>query len=148
MLKLKSNSRFVCLILALVSLYSCEELLEDIIQNCNSSNYPVINAKQLKDGKVNVYYSDFVRAEIKNDPHDDNDYDYHWNISAGLPDGIDWWSSGREVFFEGTPTTSGSFKFLVEVWAEVHNEWWYDEDYPPLCDDYDSKEFTIYIEED
>lgn len=136
-------------LLALVSFNSCDEFVDDIINEtiigCNSYNYPVINSKQLKDGRVDEFYSDYVSAEIKNDPNDDSDYDYQFNVNGRLPEGVSWSVEGRKVFFEGIPITSGLFEFTVEVWAEVHEEWWYDEDIPELCNDYASKDFTIVI---
>ncbi|MBT8253110.1 MAG: hypothetical protein HKN00_04250 [Flavobacteriaceae bacterium] len=136
-----------CLLSALILLNSCEEIVEEILVGCNSYNYPVLVEKQLKDGKVNVFYSDHVWAEIKNDPQDDSDYNYHFNVSDGLPDGMNWFVEGRRVIFEGTPTESGSFGFMVEVWAEVNEEWLYTEDIPELCTEYASEGFTIYIGE-
>ena len=147
MIKQKHKYILKCLLFALISLNSCDVLWEDIIEGCNSYNYPIINSKQLKDGKVDEFYSDYVSAEIKNDPNDDSDYDYYFNISDGLPDGIDWFVEGRKVYFEGTPIDSGLFEFTIELWAEVHQEWWYLEDIPELCTDYSSKEFTMYIDE-
>jgi len=136
-----------CLLLVLILLNSCDVILEEIIEGCNSYNYPVLISKQLKDGKLNEFYSDYVSAEVKNDPNDDSDYDYHFDVSSGLPDGIDWFVEGRKVLIQGIPIKSGVFQFTIEVWAEVHEEWWYFEDIPELCNDYTSKGFTIYIDE-
>jgi hypothetical protein len=135
------------LIFTVISLISCDNILEEILDDCNSYNYPVLNSKQLKVGKENEFYSDYVKAEIRNDPHDDSDYNYSFNVSDGLPYGMYWTVEGRKVFLKGSPEVSGSYKFTVEVWAEVNQEWWYLEEVPELCNDYSSKEFTLNIVE-
>ena len=134
-----------CLVLASFLFSSCEAIIDELLDDCNSYNYPIIKSKELQEGKVNEFYSDFVKAEVKNDPHDD-DYDYHFDVSAELPNGIDWFVEGRKVIFEGTTTEFGVYKFTVELWVEVPQEW-YDLGTEPeqLCDDYTSKEFVIKI---
>ena len=135
------------LFLVLILLNSCEVLVEEILEGCNSYNYPVLSSDELKDGKVNEAYSDYVSAEIKNDPQDDSDYNYYFNVTNRLPDGMDYFIEGRKVFFDGVPTESGSFPVAVEVWVEVNQEWWYLEEIPELCDDYVKRVYTINIAE-
>ena len=146
MSKLRPIYLVTCLLLAAVTLSSCEDSLVDLlIDDCNSYNYPVITTDALSDGKLDELYSDLVVAEVRNDPHDDQDYHYFFEVSGVLPEGIYWSTDNRRVYFEGTPRKSGLFRFTVEVWVEVNQEWWYTEEIPELCDDYDSKVFTIFI---
>ena len=147
MIKKLHNPLFNCLLIfALVSLISCDMILDEILDDCNSYNYPVLDSKQLKVGKENEFYSDYVKAEVRNDPHDDSDYEYQFDVYGNLPRGINWFVDGRKVTFKGTPRKHGLFKFTVEVWVEVKQEWWLD-DIPELCDDYTSTEFTINVAE-
>ena len=136
-----------CALPIVILLNSCDVLVEEILEGCNSYNYPVLSSNELKDGKVNEVYSDHVSAEIKNDPHDDSDYHYYFNVTNRLPDGMDYFIEGRKVFFDGVPTESGSFPVAVEVWVEVNQEWWYLEEIPELCDEYVKKVYTINIGE-
>lgn len=134
-------------LLAFLSFSACEVVVDELLDDCNSYNYPVLAAKELTDGKVGVFYSEQISAEIKNDPNDDSDYTYHFSVSNGLSNGVDWFVEGRKVLFEGTPTEKGSYQFTIEVWVEVDEEWWYLNDIPELCDDYDQKTYSIHIEE-
>jgi hypothetical protein len=129
------------------SLISCDTILEEILDDCNSYNYPYLYSKQLKVGKENELYSDYVKAGIRNDPNDDSDYTYFFDVFGGLPYGMYWTVEGRKVFLKGTPEETGSYQFTIEVWAEVNQEWWYLEEVPELCNDYSSKEYTLYIVE-
>ena len=135
------------IILAFLFVSSCEAILEELIDDCNSYNYPIIKSKDLQVGYRNQFYSDFVKAEVKNDPHDD-DYDYYFEVSSELPNGIDWSVAGRKLILEGTPAEVGVFIFKVELWVEVPQEWYNLGTEPEqLCTDYTSKEFVIDIKQ-
>lgn len=119
----------------------CDEIIECII---NKS--PELPDKILKVGLVNSYYSDFINAEIKNEPRDD-DYDYYFELYGKLPEGIEMTVDYRRVYFEGIPTESGSFNFTIVL--SVDPPLYYDDetgDYEDdMCSYSTSKGYTITI---
>ena len=127
-------------LLLILLLTSCYDIVDCIINRT-----PVLIEKELKVGIVNEFYSDFVLAEIKNDP-DDNGYDYYFDVIGDLPNGIEWYVDYRKVYFEGTPTESGRFYFTVELYVDGE---YYDGETDsmrdPLCDNETSRSFVIII---
>ena len=70
----------------------------------------MLKDKDLKVGTVNEFYSDYISAEIKNEPYD-NSYVYYFGVTGNLPVGLEWDVEHRKVFFEGIPLETGSFEF-------------------------------------
>jgi len=132
-------------LLALISLNSCEYVLDDIY-DCAINQHPVLSSNQLKNGNVDEFYSDFIYAEVKNSPNDDK-YDYHFDVSGSLPNGIEWFVDFRTITFKGIPKRSGHYSFTVELWVEGPLYWnestnEFDDD---LCTSYTKKEYSIII---
>ena len=120
---------------------SCDDIIDCII-----NKNPVLNDKDLKVGTVNEFYSDYISAEIENEPND-NSYNYYFGVSGNLPIGLEWYVENRKVVFEGIPLETGSFEFKIELlvsgggyWDSETDTW--DED---LCNDSTSGKFTITI---
>ncbi|MGK0323598.1 MAG: hypothetical protein ACJAR4_001640 [Psychroserpens sp.] len=120
---------------------SCKDLIDCVI-----NKGPVLNYKDLNVGTVNEFYSDYISAEIKNEPSD-NSYDYYFGVSDNLPVGLEWYVDNRKVVFEGTPLETGNFEFKIELYVEGSEDWdsetdtWDDD----LCNDFTSGKFTITI---
>ena len=133
--------RYLYLFISFTLLNSCEDIIDCII-----NKIPVLNYKALKVGTVNEFYSDYISAEIKNEPND-NSYDYYFGVSDNLPVGLEWYVENRKVVFEGIPLETGRFEFKIELYVEGPEDWdsetdtWDDD----LCNDFTSGRFTITI---
>jgi hypothetical protein len=134
----------VILLIAFFTLNSCENILDCII-----NVRPELHDVELDEGFIDHYYFDKITAEIKNEPND-NSYDYYFDVSGNIPNGIDIIYDYREVILEGTPTESGRFTFRVFLDVDSYNEYYYDEfgnevfD-DSLCTDSTSKTYTLII---
>ena len=62
---------------------SCENFFDCII-----NVRPELPNKTFKRGAMNEFYSDELRAGIKNEPRDE-DYDYYFEVYDDLPEGIE-----------------------------------------------------------
>jgi hypothetical protein len=127
-------------------LFGCSELLD-----CVANARPNIKSKVLRIGTFGITYNDFVEADIINDS-DDNSYYYSFSISGNFPPGMSYNQQGNKVFFNGSPTQSGSFTFKVSLTVDPPE--YYDpnqgffEDGNRICfgNDTTAKEFTIIIQ--
>lgn len=132
------------LIFFLFSFFSfsgCDDVLDCIV-----NVRPELHAKTLAIGSVDAYYSDTISAEIKNEVHD-NDYDYYFDVSGRLPEGVDvFYNRHREVVFKGIPKESGRFSIKVFLKVTPH----YDEFGSvngPLCSDHTSRTYVLAVKE-
>ena len=107
-----------------LSLTGCDDVID-----CNINKSPELQDKVLATGLINEYYSDFINAEIKNEPNDD-DYGYYFEVYGDLPEGIEISFDYRRVYFEGIPTQSGVFNITIYLSVD-----------PPLYYDYDTDEY-------
>ncbi|MDU8886884.1 hypothetical protein RXV94_11985 [Yeosuana sp. MJ-SS3] len=132
----------VFIFISFLCLTSCEQIIECII---NKS--PELPDKVLEVGLVNAYYSDFINAEIKNEPRDD-DYGYYFELYGELPEGIEMLVDYRKVYFEGIPVESGSFDFtiLLSVDPPLFYDFETDEYEDSLCSYSTTKGYTIRIQ--
>ena len=123
---------------------SCENVIDCII-----NVRPELSDKKLAIGGVNQYYSETIHAQIKNEPKD-NAYDYFFNVSGNIPDGLEVVYEYRKVIIEGVPLKSGRYRFTVYLDVDAPNGYYYDEDGnerydDALCSDSTSKTYTIAI---
>ena len=123
---------------------NCENTLDCII-----NVRPVLPHKSLEIGLVNRYYSEIITAEIKNEPRD-NDYEYYYEISGEIPEGLEVIFDYRDVIIEGTPLKSGRFSFTIYLDVDPPYSYYYDDDgneryNDDLCSDNTSKRYTIAI---
>ncbi len=123
---------------------SCEDTLDCII-----NVRPVLSQKSLEVGLVDRFYSEKITAEIKNEPRD-NDYDYYFDISGEIPEGLNVVFDYRDVIIEGTPLKSGRYSFTIYLDVEAPYSYYYDdfgnERYNDnLCSSSTSKRYTIAI---
>ncbi len=129
----------IILLISFFSLSGCDDVLDCII-----NVRPELHAKTLAVGLVDEYYSEIITAEIKNEPND-NDYDYYFDVSGRLPEGIEVvYNRHREVVFKGVPKESG--RFNIKVYLEViphYNE--YGRSNGPLCSDDTSRSYVLAI---
>ena len=116
---------------------SCDDIIDCIIQK-----NPVLNDKDLKAGILNEFYSDYISAEIENEPNDDS-YTYYFFVSGNLPDGLESYVDNRKVVFEGVPLETGTFEFKIEL--NVGGSGREGSETNGLCADSTSKKFTIII---
>jgi len=118
---------------------SCEDGLNCLIPKSaelQNKTFPIANIDD-------YYYSD-LRAEINNEPRDD-DYDYYFEVE-GLPMGIDYFVNFRTISIEGTPEESGTFKFTIYLFVEGPFGEQYDGSEGPICDESTSKTYTLIVE--
>lgn len=129
--------RSVAILLNLCFL-SCQ-VAEDLNLLCVGNIKPELPDHQFKEGWVNHYYNDVIKASVDNEPNDDY-YDYFFSVEGRIPEGIEIKIEGRTVWFEGIPTQSGRFKFTVFLEIEPH----YPE--PAVCIEfYTSREYDLTI---
>jgi len=135
----------VVLLLAVLFISSCEEIADELL-DCIINKGPELSLKLLDGGELNAFYSEYIRASIQNEPNDD-DYEYYFDITGDLPEGIEVFIDYRTVTFEGIPTEIGRFEFMVHVtvagpeyWDEESGSW--DDD---LCFYSDSRSYAIVI---
>jgi len=103
---------------------------------------PNLHSKALTNGHIGNNYSNFIEADVTNDPNDD-DYDYFFSIDENLPPGMTYHEQGQRVYFSGTPTQAGTFNFKVRL--TVDTKYNYDNRFC-FGDDTITKEFTIVIQ--
>ncbi|WP_298903888.1 hypothetical protein [uncultured Psychroserpens sp.] len=128
-------------VLSSIMLSSCEDVFDCII-----NRRPELPNKSFEVGTVESYYYDEFRAEIKNEPRDD-DYGYIFEVDDNLPDGLELFVNYRTVSIEGLPTHPGTYTFTVYLFVDPPLSYDYDTDQydDPLCSDSTSKEYTIII---
>ena len=128
-------------VLTTLTFSSCDDVLDCII-----NRRPELPNKSFEVGSIGTYYYDEFRAEIKNEPRDD-DYGYIFEVDDNLPDGLEIYVNYRTVSIEGMPTHPGTYKFTVLLFVDppVSYDYETDEYDDPLCSDSTSKEYTIII---
>jgi hypothetical protein len=129
------------IILLLFLITSCENFFDCII-----NVRPELPNKVFKRGTMNVFYSDELRAGIKNEPRDD-DYDYYFEVYDDLPQGIEIYTEYNNIYFEGVPLENGTFTFTLFLSVDPPVTYDYETDRydDPLCTDSTSKTYTIVI---
>ena len=133
------NSRFFPLIFLMFLFFSCEDILECIIPK-----EPELANKEFPVGNTENYYYVDVRAEINNEPRDD-DYDYYFDVN-GLPQGMDYFVNYRTISIEGTPEETGTFDVTIylDVDGPFRND--FNDNGDVLCNYSTSKTYTLIIE--
>lgn len=129
--------------MALLVLQSCDNATDCII-----NSRPHLPHKNLDDGREGYFYEDVIRAEIKNEPRD-NDYWYYFSV-RGLPRGMEYESIGTDLFIYGTPSDPGRYE--VQVFVEVEpkilffddDDSW-DEDGDDLCSYTDERFYSFQV---
>jgi len=112
-------ARFAVRLLILVPtllLCACDALLDTAL-DCIDSDGPEFDKKFLATPILNQEYNEKVTVSIKNEPYDDR-FEYTFSHQGELPRGMqaDYQIDGsREVFFSGTPTELGTFKYTLFV---------------------------------
>ncbi|MGC4041637.1 MAG: hypothetical protein QM710_12845 [Flavobacterium sp.] len=145
---MKNTLRKIYILLFSVSAFllsGCSELID-----CVASARPNLHSKNLATGTVGGSYTDFLEADITNEPHD-NDYDYFFSVHGNLPPGMTYYEQGRKVFFTGTPSQAGTFSFKVTLTVDPPDSFsnggfWNDSNRICFDDDTITKEFTIVIQ--
>lgn len=132
------------LLLTLVSLHSCQDILECII-----NRRPELSNNTLAPAQVDQFYSELISADIKNEPSDDS-YNYYFSIDGALPSGIDYYIDYRTVIIEGTPSVSGTYNFTVRLSVEQGYNYAIDcenrlNDCDGLCEESTSKAYKIVV---
>ncbi len=125
----------------------CAELFD-----CVASARPNLHSKTLVTGSVGTNYSDFIEADVTNEPNDNN-YDYYFSVDGNLPPGMTYREQNRKIVFSGIPTQSGSFSFRVTLTVDPYDDYivgggglWEDGNHICFGDDTTKKEFTIVIQ--
>lgn len=127
------NSKFTRLsfFLSFFIVFGCEDFFE-----CNIARDPELPEISLPIGHIGDYYYKVIRAEISNEPSD-NDYDYYFTISEDFPSGLEVSVSHRDVIIEGYPNINGEFNLSVHLEVEYSHTISYDE-----CDPLSSHSIT------
>ncbi len=135
--------RFSKLLILLIffSLFGCQDILECII-----NREPELSNKSLKLGSKNSFYSDVIRAEIRNEPRD-NDYYYDYYVTGDIPVGIEIFFDYRDVIIEGIQQESGDFYFTINLFVEQADNYCENNfnDCDGLCSDSVSREYVLTI---
>lgn len=135
----------IILLIFFFSFTGCEDVVDCII-----NVRPELHDKVLAIGFVDEYYFENITAEIKNEAQD-NSYDYYFNVSGRLPEGIEvYYDTYREVTFEGVPKESGRFRITVSLEVVALDGYYYDEFgntrfNDNLCEDFTSKTYVLAI---
>jgi len=118
--------------------FSCEDVFDCIIPR-----EPELENKTFPIGTTETYYYVEIKAEINNEPRD-QDYDYYFDVS-GLPLGMDYFVNFRTISIEGTPAEVGTFD--VTIFVDVDGPFRDDGADDLLCNYSTSKTYTLIIEE-
>jgi hypothetical protein len=135
---MKTIRLFLLFILPLL-VYNCEDFLSCIIPR-----EPELQNKEFPIGTTEAYYYVEVKAEINNEPFDD-DYDYFFDVT-GLPDGIDYFVNYRTISIEGDPKERGVFDITIFLEVDGPFRDSFEGDNTFLCDYGTSKTYTLIIE--
>lgn len=129
------------LLFSVLAFSSCEDIID-----CIFNVSPELPNKDLQVGYLNDFYSDEIKAEINNEPRDD-DYAYYFDIYGDLPQGLEVFYDFRTVIIEGTPQESGVYNFTIALSVDppVYYDYETDEYYDPLCSDSTSRGYSITI---
>lgn len=143
----KQAQRVLLVFFFLFPLNSCDQIVDEIL-DCVINRGPVLSKKIFQGGYLGEFYSEYVRAEVQNDPSD-NAYDYYFDVFGSLPAGIEVVYEYRKVTFQGVPVELGNFEVTVTVYVEGPEDWdeetdsWDDD----LCYHTYSDTYTIRIHE-
>lgn len=125
-------------------LSGCAEMFD-----CIAKAEPNLHSKNLAPGRVGIAYTDFIDADVTNDPNDD-EYDYFFSVEGNLPAGITYHEERRRIVFTGNPTQAGRFIFKVRLTIDPDEDYSDDpfDDGNRICfgDDTITKEFTMLIQ--
>jgi hypothetical protein len=124
------------LVFPVILVFSCDEPL------CFFPKEPELDNKEFPIGSTESYYYVDLKAEINNEPRD-NDYDYYFDV-VGLPQGMDYFVNYRTISLEGTPEESGIFD--ITIYLDVEGPFRDDDESDVLCDYSTSKTYTLIIE--
>lgn len=130
-------SQFFYLLVFSLFFYSCEDVFECIIPR-----EPELENKTFPIGSTESYYYVDLKAEINNEPRDD-DYDYYFDV-VGLPEGMDYFVNFRTISLEGTPTEVGTFE--VKIYVDVDGPFRLNGGDVVLCNYSTLKTYTLIIE--
>lgn len=133
------TSKFIFVFVLVIISFGCEDPL-----NCIIPKEPELKTNGFPVGSTTSYYYAEIKAEIRNEPRD-NDYDYYFDVSE-LPLGMDYYVNYRTLSIEGNPLEAGTYKVMVylDVDGPFRNN--FNEEPDILCDYSTSKTYTIIIE--
>jgi hypothetical protein len=123
------------------TLLGCNDFLE-----CLVDRRPELSNEQFPIANTESYYYVDIRAEINNEPRDD-DYDYFFEFTDSLPAGLDYFVNYRTISIEGTPEESGTYRITLNVYVDGPFRNGFVEDNTVLCDYSASKTYTLIVEE-
>ncbi|WP_439153277.1 hypothetical protein [Winogradskyella sp.] len=133
------TSKFIFVFVLVIISFGCEDPL-----NCIIPKEPELKTNGFPVGSTTSYYYAEIKAEIRNEPRD-NDYDYYFDVSE-LPLGMDYYVNYRTLSIEGNPLEAGTYRVMVylDVDGPFRNN--FNEEPDILCDYSTSKTYTIIIE--
>ena len=117
--------------------------------DCIIDRHPQFSSDSLPVATVNQEYEAALQVDIHSSNQDD-EYSYSVRLEGRLPPGLSLQTSGRDVFFTGTPTELGDFSFTLNLYAEPRDSGYgfnFDDQASDLCDDEISQEFVISVEQ-
>ena len=132
------------LILTFFVLFGCQDIIECVI-----NTHPILPNSNFQSGRVDHFYSDSIRAEIKNNANDDGFF-YYFSIEGALPEGLDFYVEHRTLIIEGVPLDRGRFHFIVRLYVESDEDYFNDcenrlNDCDGLCEDSTVEDYYIEV---
>lgn len=105
-----------CLVLSQILVLTACDPLSGVgtFLDCVDDDGPVLSPRELPTPVLNHSYEAVIKASIDNEPRDDN-FEYVFNLGAGLPAGLIVDVFAREVRISGAPTELGNFAMRAEV---------------------------------
>lgn len=129
-----------CFIITIVLLLiSCND-----ITDCLFDIKPNIVDNGFVDGIVSQNYEDYITVDIQNTNSSNYEID-NVEIEGNLPSGITSFFNGRNVYFEGIPTTIGTYDFNVKITVLYVNDYDNENNDDHLCGNTTSKSYSIKI---
>jgi len=127
-------SLFFCLLF-----FSCDDPI-----NCIIPKEPELPNKSFPIASTQSYYYTDLRAEINNEPRDE-DYDYYFEVD-GLPLGMGYFVNFRTISIEGTPEIIGTYDIIIYVDVDGPFREDVDGNADVLCNYSTQKTYTLIVE--
>jgi hypothetical protein len=136
---IKKPSIFKIVILcSFIIVTGCQEVLD-----CIAGIKPNLIEKELATGSISQHYNDNVAFEME---HADTE-DYFINdlsIEGNLPPGIGNFITQNAITFNGMPTNTGEYEFIIKITVSPHTSNADGSD--DMCGNVSSKHYRIIIE--
>ncbi|WP_299103489.1 hypothetical protein [uncultured Winogradskyella sp.] len=132
------KSNYILPLLFCILFFGCEDTLSCIIPR-----EPELPNKSFPITTVDSYFYTSLKAEINNEPRDD-DYDYYFDVK-GLPLGMEYVVNYRTLKLQGIPEVSGTYR--ITVYLDVDGPFRdFQDDSEILCNYSTIKSYLLIVE--